>query len=847
MRSAAGGARIGLKARHAPESGRRASNPVAESAVRVWRDPSLALAWIGDQLAVEAGARTALFLMPTGIMTGIALVYAAGWRWPLAAVLPLAACLFAATVVLADRRGTAALCLIAGFVLAGMALSDIEFRRTATTTFSGEATVRIDGTVLWRDKDERGRMRYRVRIERTDRPVLSRPPEIAQVLVAGRHPAIDVGGRFRGLVRLRPPSGPAYPGGYDFAFGAYFDGLGAYGYGLGVPDPTQPVAGKAAAFSIGQALVVLRLAISERIRGTIGGAEGAVASALVTGERSGIPDDVDLWLRTTGLSHVLSISGFHMALIAGFAMTLIRAGLAAVPALTLVLPAKKIAAVAAIAVAGFYLALSGGDVAAERSFIMLSIMLLAVLFDRPALTLRNVAVSALVVLAIAPHALMTASFQMSFAATAALVGAYGGYAKWRGKRRKGAPRRPRRVLLTAVLFLLGLGASSLIAGTATAPYAAYHFQRIAPFGLIANMVALPVFSLWIMPLALVAMLLMPFGLDQPFFVLLGHGLTLVFAIAHQLHDTLPDSATGLMTPASLLILTSALLVGCFMASGLRWLAVPIAAVGLLAAPVRAALPELLIFEDGKEVAMLGSDGSLIPLRKRDDGFVTSQWKRAFVGRPDPVKATMPPIAFTCETAKSTAAASAPPALPEEDTTVPSSAAKGDVASMSVPVPAAVTDAAAGHPVKGKGKGKASGKTKGKGQRASHICRGTTRSGLRIVWTDDYRNTGLACDDADVAIVARAIKLDACRSGALLVTLRTLRRTGSLAISRAGGSMGRPVAVASMSAEPEEWNRHRSAPWPESWHKPDDIKPDAAGASAPSRRDDDATRSSPRPE
>lgn len=818
MRSAEGDGAVGNMETLAAGT-RRASpvfdRPIAGGGLRaaLARHAAALASWFGDQLAVEAAARTAFYLLPAGIMAGIGLVYGLGWRWPLLPVSLAAAGLLAAGVLLSGRRASASVCLTAGFVLCGMALSGTELQRTRTTTFSGEVTVRIDGVVLWRDTDERGRTRYLVQVERTERPVLSRPPGRAQILVASRHQAIAIGGRFKGLVRLRPPSGPAYPGGYDFAFGTYFKGLGAYGYGLGPPDP-QPASVEASR-SLAQRLVMLRLAISDRIRSTIGGAEGAVASALVTGERSGIPDEIDLWLRTTGLSHVLSISGFHMALIAGFSMTLIRALLAAIPALTLVLPAKKIAAAAAIAVASFYLALSGNDVAAERSYIMLSIMLLAVLFDRPALTLRNVAISALVVLAVSPHALMTASFQMSFAATAALVAAYGGYARWRsGRLADASARRPKGVLLTTLFFLGGLGVSSLIAGAATGPYAAFHFQRIAPFGLIANMVALPLFSLWIMPLALIGMLLMPLGLDEIPFLLLGHGLTAVFRIAHVLHDRLPDSPTGLMTPESLLVLTVALLLGCFMASKLRWLAVPVAVVGLILAPDRAAMPELLIFEDGKEVAMIDAGGALVPLRKRTNDFVASQWQRAFVGVPDASRDAggKPPVAFTCEATQGAAE--------------PGKSADG----LPVPDGGKPPEPADAHPF-ARGNGKAAPPGGENAKPPGKLCRGTTRSGLRVVWTDDYRKAGLACDEADVAIVARALKLEACRSGALLVTLKTLRRSGSLAVSRSPELPRKPVAVASISEDLAEWNRHRDAPWPQSWRRPAERPAEATRSKA----------------
>lgn len=768
-----GGRRFALVARH----WRRPAMPTREGVAD----------WLRRQADAETQARTGFFLAPAGMMAGIWLCYGLGVRPEFWLVLPVAAALLAFAFGLRGTPVAGPLWLLAGCVAAGLALCAAELSRTRTTIFSGEATVRIEGTVAWRDRDERGRLRYLVDIARTDRPVLSRPPERAQILVSSRHDPIPIGGLYKGLVRLRAPSGPALPGGYDFAFGSHFRGLGAHGFGLGAPeaqdaDPAAP--------NFRHWLLKLRLTASERIRETIGGPEGAVASALITGDRAGIPDDVNLWLRTTGLSHVLSISGLHMALVAGFAMAAVRALLAAIPWCALVLPIKKIAAVGALTVATFYLLISGSNVATDRSYIMLAIMLLAVLVDRPALTLRNVAIAAIVVLVMTPHAMMTASFQMSFAATAALLAAYGAYA--RATAGRGSDDPPRGRLLQAVLLFAGLGASSLIAGLATGPYAAYHFQRLAPFGLFANMLALPLFSFWIMPLALISMVLMPFGLDGLPLVLMGHGLSLVFAIARSLHELMPDAPTGLMTPASLLVLSIALMLACFLTSGLRWIALPIAIGGLAVAADRSDRPELLIFEDGKEVALIDQAGKLVPLRNRPNDFVFAQWTRAFPSRENADVQESPPVGFACEPVDATAGSGPATADGAENASPPASSAGA------------------------------------KAPRKSTICRATTRRGLKVVWTDDYRQTGTACDTADIAVVARAIRLEACRSGAILVTLRSLRRTGSLAVARSVET-GRALVTQAIDAPPNEWNRHRLAPWPEFWRKP----PETASAAPPS--------------
>ncbi|GGD89328.1 transporter [Aureimonas endophytica] len=737
--------------------------------LRRWREAEWWL-WFRRQIAAEIEARTAFYLLPLAMMAGILAIDGLGWRLEPAMLLASGGAILGLTLWRIESGLARHASIFAAFACFGAASAGFELSRTETVIFSGEATVRIEGRVLWRDRDARGRLHYLVAIEATTRPTLSRPPNRAELLVSNRHAPLPVGSSYRGLVRLRAPSGPALPGGYDFAEGAFFEGIGAEGFALG---PPEPAAAGENSLSLGERLIDLRLWMSDRIRDAIGGGEGAVASAIITGERTGIPREVDAWLRAAGLSHVLSISGLHMALVAGFAMTLVRLFCAAIPRLTLHLPAKKIAAGTALAISAFYLVLSGMDVATTRSFVMIAIMLVAVICDRSAVTLRNVALAALIIFATTPHALLSASFQMSFAATAAIVGGYGSFVRWRHRRAREVQDGP---FVTLSLALFGIALSSTVAGLATAPYAAYHFQRIAPYGLFANLATLPLFSFWIMPLALIAVVAMPFGLDGPFLVLLGKGLTLVFAVARFLYDHLPDDPTGLVTLAGLFMLTAALLTACFLASHLRLLAIPLAVAGLISGRSAGERPDLLLFENGREAALIDTAGDLVPLHAKPNAFVLEQWRRAY---PTPRGATAPSdLAFACETILE-----------------PVGPTKGE------------TDI-----------------QKPKKPKALEYCRARTRSGLRVVWTDDYRRTGRACDEADLAIVARAIRLTTCRSGARLFTLRSLRLSGSLAIRRDPVAAG-PILDAAIATTEVEWNRHRQAPWPEAWHRP------ATGATA----------------
>lgn len=760
-----------------------------------WRDETTlreaARSWFARQVEVEGARRSGFHILPVSLIVGAAAVFGLDWR-PDAWATSAAAFLFTAFALRAAALPVqrAFLLALAG-LFAGVLISIGVSERSQTTIISGTATTRIAGTVLSVSRDEKGRMRYVVAITGTVRPVLSRPPQRARILVSAKHARRLPGDPYYGLVRLGPPSGPAAPGRHDFAYQPFFGGIGALGFSLGAPDDAPadglappPSPGFLDRLSIG--LERLRGRMTERITETAGGGEaGAIAAALVTGERAGISEDAETWLRGVGLAHVLSISGLHLAIVAGSALLLVRSALALVPGLALRYPVKKAAAVVALVVAALYLLLSGGNVATQRAFVMLAVMLAAVIADRPALTIRNVSLAALVVVVIAPHMVTTASFQMSFAATLALVAGYGALARWQGRKGQPTPRPlAAKVMRLAGATILGIVASSIIAGAATAPYAAYHFQRTAPFGLVANVLTLPLFTFLIMPLGLVGSLLMPFGLDAWAFSLMGLGLDLVLIVSEWLYGVLPDRGTGPITGAGVVFLTAALFAASLFASQFRWIAVPLAVFGLLTIRDTAPLPALLVYEDGKTIAIFDAEGAIHYLGPRRNGFVADQWERGFGVAPEP----------------------------GED-----GPGAASIASSSAKSPARIAPPC-----------------------DSDFCRFVTRDGLKVVWTSDYKKTGEACDGGDIAIVARAIRLEACRSGAALVTLRTLRTTGSLVFSR-DAKTGRPHRSRSVPVDPQPWNQHRLAPWPEYWKKPqapDDDTPSASlsdAGSAATRR------------
>ncbi len=358
--------------------------------------------------------------------------------------------------------------------------------------------------------------------------------------------------------------------------------------------------------------------------------EGEIAAALVVGVRAGIPEDVNEALRRAGIYHIISISGLHMALVAGTIMGLLRAGFALFPDFASRRPVKKYAAALAIGGLAGYLFISGAEVAAQRSFIMLAVMLTAVLFDRAALTLRNLAIAAIVVIALSPHEVVGPSFQMSFAATAALVGAYAAWSDWRADH-PGQPPANRSLAGRAVHYTLlaaaGLAVTSIVAGGATAIYAAWHFQQMPSLGLFTNLTAMPIVSAVVMPFAVLGALAMPFGLDGPFFQVMGLGLSATIAIAKWFSERSPADIVGLVPPAAVAVLTVALLIATICSTWLRITAIPVALVGLIAL-INGPQPDLFVSEDGRLVGLDVGEGRIAVNRARPNEFTIDNWRRA---------------------------------------------------------------------------------------------------------------------------------------------------------------------------------------------------------------------------
>lgn len=577
-----------------------------------------------EWVRAEAGAGRLLPWVPVAFGCGIALYFAADHEPVLWVVATTASALTLCAVLLRRSQLFAPAIMIAA-IAAGFAVATWKTARIAHTVLAKPLySVSLSGFVETRDIRERTD-RFVLRV--TSMEAQRSDVKLERVRLSVRKgTAPEVGSFVQLKARLMPPISPVRPGSYDFSRDMFFQGIGASGFVMGAiaavaPPDTGGLRLRYAAFTQG-----LRDAIDARIRATLEGDNRAIATALLTGRRDAITTPVNDAMFVSGLGHVLSISGYHMAVVAGVVFFAVRALLALVPGLAVGFAIKKWSAPAALVAAAFYLLLSGAEVATQRSFFMTAVVLIAVMVDRRAITFRTLAVAALIVLAVAPEALVHPSFQMSFAATLGLVAlvqigmpnlfaspdhsATARIAMWGGRE-------------IAMLFL-----ASLIAGLATTPYAAFHFHRVTPFGVLANLGAMPVVSALVMPAGLLGLLAAPFGLDGVFWWLMGIGIDWMVMVSRWV-ASLPGAigripAFGI---APLIVASLGIIVMGLLRTPLRWSGGAVLLVAILwGLSVRQ--PDILIAGDGLSVAVRGRDGHLHLIRASKDSFLLKEWLAA---------------------------------------------------------------------------------------------------------------------------------------------------------------------------------------------------------------------------
>jgi competence protein ComEC len=582
------------------------------------------VAKLREWVLAEAGAGRLLPWVPIAFGAGIAFYFAADHE-PVLPVAGITAFALVAAAFLLRRQKIFPIAVMIAAVAAGFAIATWKTARVAHGVLARPMySVAVTGFVETRDIRERTD-RFVLRVVSIESPRGQTKLERVRLSVRkGTAPAV---GSFVELkARLQPPLAPLRPGSYDFGRDMYFSGIGASGFVTGAIRTVDPPDSGGLSLRYAAFMQGLRDAIDARIRTVLDGDRRAIATALLTGRRDAITAPVNDAMFISGLGHVLSISGYHMAVVAGVVFFAVRALLALIPRLTVGFPIKKWSAAAALVAAAFYLLLSGAEVATQRSFFMTAVVLIAVMVDRRAVTFRTLAVAAMIVLTIAPEALVHPSFQMSFAATLGLVALV----------QIGMPHlfaapdnsATARVALWGGREIAMLALASLVAGLATTPYAAFHFHRIAPYGVLANLAAMPVVSALVMPAGLFGLAAMPFGFDGPCWWAMGVGIDWMIVVT-QWVAALPGAigrmaafGIGPLIAASLGIILLGLL-----RTPLRWSGAAVlglAVVWSLAAPQ----PDVLISGDGHTIGVRGRDGRLHLMRTAKDAFLQKEWLAA---------------------------------------------------------------------------------------------------------------------------------------------------------------------------------------------------------------------------
>jgi competence protein ComEC len=437
-------------------------------------------------------------------------------------------------------------------------------------------------------------------------------------IVAEPEPALSPGDLVRAPIRFYPVPGPVVPGGFDTQFHAFFDGIGAYGSTTGQLERY----GAGSDFSAARVVDRLRRDIAARIAAALAQPSAGIATALFIGDQSGVSEVARENMAVAGLAHVLSISGLHLTMVAGGVFIVLRLLLSLSDTLARSISVKRLAALGGIAAALVYFSVSGGSVAATRATLMILLVFGAVLFGRRALTMRNVALAALVVLLLDPASVFRPSFQLSFAAVAALIGA------WELARRKepAAPGLAPRVLA----YFLGLAVTSLVAGAATLLFSVYHFQQASPLGVLGNLLSLPLVAFVMMPAAVLAALAMPLGFEWPFLQVMGWSIDVMLNLAVVVADLGAGlQATPLLAPLALVLGLCGL--GWFAFFTDRWrLLGPLLLLPAIPLLALDRPPDVLVADSTQAVAVRSASGLQV-VAGRPQSFAVDVWRETYGG------------------------------------------------------------------------------------------------------------------------------------------------------------------------------------------------------------------------
>lgn len=607
--------------------------------------------WIGTAMALQEGR--AFLWSPVALTLGIWVYFGLPVE-PSAYAVLIAAVLAVPLMWLGRRSG---IVVLIGLVVMGFCIAKFRSDWTATPLLRATtAQLAVTGTVL--SVESTGSKRFAVILspDLIDGLPTGEVPKRLRLSAGEKSGRPAVGGRVTLKARLSPVPAPVAPGAFDYGRRLWFESIGGTGRVMG---EITVMEGAAPSFAtrFDSFLQSVRSAMGRRIHAVLEDPIASFAEALITGERSTIPKDLNQSLMVSGLFHILSISGLHMWMVAGGVFWAVRAMLALVPRLAVHRPIKKWAAAVALGMGWFYMLLADSGVATERSFIMIAVVFFAVMVDRPALSTRNLAIAAIIVLGLEPEAAVEASFQMSFLAVLGLVSFYEAWSRLNATRdpertitRSWLVRNLRKIQLAVFLSI----ATTLIAGTMSTIPAAYHFGRLAPYAVVANGLTLPVIGIFVMPPALLAAVLMPLGLESLPLWVMGKGLEMVLLISDWV-ATFPGAHVVVAQPpvSASILLAAGAATFCLLAGSARWLGVALVTTGLLLVAIPQEGPDLLIERTAANVALRNPSGELVPAQARRSRFAVEKWLQVNGEEITPAVAAKRP-GWTCTKARCTA-------------------------------------------------------------------------------------------------------------------------------------------------------------------------------------------------
>jgi len=614
----------------APAAGASRS-PSRFAARGLWR---AARARIADAFEQEWSERRLFLWLPVCAGAGVIVNLLAATDPAVWIVAPLAALFGLAAFLVRDRRALMAALVALSAFFAGEILASWRIAHVDAPVLPRLFIGMVTGFVEEVDYRQTG-ARFVLRVSEMEK--LGAPPFRLRLTTRGP-PPFAAGDFIAAKARALPPARAALPGGYDFARDAYFARIGGVGGVLGAAEKIDPPQPASLSLRLFAAVDRARNTLALRVNRAIGGDNGAIAAAMVTGKRDFLSDEAREVIRRAGIFHIITISGVQMTLVACIFFVGFRAALALVPALALNYPIKKWAAALAMAGACGYALFTGSRVGSERALYMTLILLGAVLADRPALTMRNLALAALAVIVTEPEALLGASFQLSFAAVAALVAVYEGRMRARiapaaeaGARRGGRGRAGSGAGQTGFVHS-GIGGAlfaTFCATSATASFMAYDFHELSPYVLIGNPLTLALIEFFAVPAALLGAALSAIGLDGPVWAWLGLGIEAIMRLARWIGSApAANVALPAFAPWAIVFLTLAVLSALLWRSlSLRLMAIPLLALGLAGAASGERF-DLVVGSGGDSAALRDASGALAVLGRHRNAFAAEQWLRA---------------------------------------------------------------------------------------------------------------------------------------------------------------------------------------------------------------------------